>query len=182
MTSPRVTEIIMDAVGNRFEGVNPIVLDRACAFGTAVHATLTLHDRGKLGTYDPQLEGYLAAWKKFRTMYRPKFLSIEERLTDQDLGFTGQPDRIVLMQGQYWVLDFKTGAKSPEQAIQTAAYAHLFCIQSAKVNVYSMRRMCVFLDGQDFKVVEYDNPADRDVFRSMLALYYWKRNNNIGRG
>jgi hypothetical protein len=180
MNIPRVTEIISSCIGDKFKGVNPIVLDRACTFGTAVHQTLTLHDQDNLGEYDKALEPYLQAWIDFKAMYKPEFTLIEERMTDNALGFTGQPDRIAKMQGHTWVIDFKTGVKSPEQALQTAAYAHLYCGMNPRVSRYNIRRMCVFLHGEGFTVAEYKDPSDKDVFCSMVAVYNWKKNHNIG--
>ena len=174
----RVTEILTDVLGNKFDTVNPIILDRASKFGQAVHATLTLHDKNNLGEYDATLESYLSAWVKFREMYKPEFLLIEERLTDNVLGFTGQPDRIAIMQKKKWVIDFKTGQKSPEQALQTAAYEYLYL--SENPGSYGMRRMCVFLDGKDFKVMEYSDPSDRGIFLNMLSIAKWKKNHNLG--
>ena len=175
----RVTEILSNVLGNKFDMVNPIVLDRASKFGQAVHATLTLYDRNNLGEYDEVILGpYLSAWVDFRRMYNPEFLLIEGRLTDNFLGFSGQPDRIAKMQGRTWVIDFKTGQKSPEQALQTAAYEYLYSVNNK--STYQMRRMCVFLDGKGFTVVEYSDPADRGVFLSMLTVAKWKKNNNLG--
>lgn len=173
----RVTEILTDVLGNKFDAVNPIVLDRASRFGQAVHKTLTLHDQDNLGEYDAALEPYLSAWVDFRKMYNPEFSLIEERLTDSVLGFTGQPDRIAVMQGKTWVIDLKTGQKSPEQALQTAAYAYLYEVNNKKL--YSMRRMCVFLNGKGFTVVEYSDPSDRAIFLNMLSIAKWKRNHNL---
>ena len=175
----RVTGILSDVLGNKFDMVNPIVLDRSSKFGQAVLATLTLHDKDNLGEYDEAILGpYLSAWVDFKKMYKPEFLAIEERFTDETLGFTGQPDRIAKMQGRTWVLDFKTGQKSPEQALQTAAYEYLYNINNK--GLYQLRRMCIFLDGKGFNVVEYSDPADRGVFLSMLTVAKWKKNNNLG--
>ena len=174
----RVTEILTDVLGNKFDTVNPITLDRASKFGQAVHATLTLHDKNNLGEYDAVLEPYLSAWIDFREMYKPEFLLIEARLTDDVLGFTGQPDRIAVMQGKTWVIDFKTGQKSPEQALQTAAYEYLYTVTNQKL--YGIRRMCVFLDGKKFNVVEYSEKSDRGIFLNMLSIAKWKKNHNLG--
>ena len=175
----RVTEVLSDVLGNKFDMVDPAILDRTSKFGQAVHATLTLYDNDNLGEYDEAVLGpYLAAWIDFKQIYKPEFLAIEERLTDNVLGFTGQPDRIAKMQGRTWVIDFKTGQKSPEQALQTAAYEYLYGVNNK--GTYQMRRMCVFLDGKGFNVVEYSDPADRGVFLSMLTVAKWKKNNNLG--
>lgn len=174
----RVTEILTDSLGDKFSFVNPIVLDRASRFGQAVHRTLTLYDQNNLGEYDAALEPYLAAWVDFKKMYKPDFLLIEERLTDNVLGFTGQPDRIAIMQGKTWVIDFKTGQKSPEQALQTAAYEYLYQVNNKKLNC--LRRMCVFLDGKKFNVVEYSDPSDKAIFLNMLSIAKWKKNHNLG--
>lgn len=174
----RVTEIISDVLGNRFGAINPIVLDNACERGIAVHKTLTLYDKDDLGECHVTVEPYLDAWVEFKKMYKPEFLLIEQRLTDNVLRFTGQPDRIAVMQKKKWVIDFKTGQKSPEQALQTAAYEYLYL--SENPGSYGMRRMCVFLNGKDFNVVEYSDPSDKNIFLNMLSIAKWKKNHNLG--
>lgn len=87
--------------------------------GSAIHLATEYYDMGTLdeSDLDPQLVGYLEAWKKYRadTGYNPKY--IEKPLLHSIFGYCGKLDRDGL--------DIKSGAPAKWHILQAAAYNEL---------------------------------------------------------
>lgn len=171
---PSVTEIIKPL--QDFGNIPAFILERKAWVGTVVHATTELYDRGELGEYDPEIEGYLEAWRRFTTDYRPTWLDIEQRVCHGHYGYAGTVDRVGIIGREATIVDLKTSAQLyPEVAIQLAgyemAYAHSFPSKGQQ-----MGRMAVRLtaDG-NYEARSYtDLGTDCDVFLHCLAIHRWR--------
>ena len=161
---PSVTEIIKSVGLINFTGIDSEILSRAADFGTAAHQACHLDDLGDLDeqSLDENLKPYLKAWRAFKGDM--VFDAIEQPLYHPVWGFAGTPDRI--KENTIW--DLKTGTTVyPSTAIQLAGYAILADIPTA-------RRLAVqLLPTGKFKVTEYTDRKDREIFLAALAVYKW---------
>lgn len=103
----------------------------ALARGTAVHIATQYDDQGILSeeSLDPELLGYIRAWRKFRYETRWENLFIEYRGYQTVWDYAGTADRIGWFQystnTETCVLDIKTGRAPGWVALQLAAYSEL---------------------------------------------------------
>lgn len=167
---PSVTRILQSAGLIDFTGIDPVVLQRAADFGTAVHLATCLDDQGDLdeSTLDENLRGPLEAWRSFRGNI--KFEAIEQPLYSPIYMVAGTPDRIV------WntVIEIKTSSVVPAWAqLQTAAYAILADIPVAKRIVVHLKT------NGSYSIIEHKNRKDREVFLCCLALFNWRQNETL---
>lgn len=143
----------------------------AATRGTYVHEATALYDRGELDeeSLDPALTGYLGAYKRFRReVFSGEWQSIETP-SYHATGFAGTPDRV----HPKMVVDIKSGAKLPWHPIQLAAYAIL---AHNCVNGYGIERLGLYLhDDGTYKLYNYKNPNDFEVWRACLTVYNAKR-------
>ena len=124
-------------------------------------------------TIDPVLMPYFEAWKRFEveSSYAPD--SCETRLASDIYRFAGTIDHIGHPIGYFAIFDVKSGAPSPATGIQLAGYEILLTARGA-------RRFALHLkDDGNYKLIEYKDRNDRNVFLSALALWNWKQNNNV---
>ncbi|MFA6142477.1 MAG: hypothetical protein WC738_04190 [Candidatus Omnitrophota bacterium] len=176
---PRVTEILRAEGLIDFSKVPQDIMERAQLFGTAVHSTTELWDKGTLNLMklDPLLIPYLEGWKKFIKDYGISFKpdEIERQLISIKWGFKGTPDRWPIVQGKRTLIDLKSStAMYPSTSIQTAAYQILLEENGIKVQ----QRWGIQLNDKGiYKIIPYTKLSDRTVFLSALNLWKWKKEN-----
>lgn len=175
---PSVTQILNGVGLIDFSGIPSRVLDIAKERGTTVHLITELLDRDELdeSTIDPDLIGYVDAYRKFVEEYHIAKITAIEKLVYSDakhLGYAGTLDRkAVLSTGLKLLYDIKTTAeKSQVHALQVTAYE---LADGEKMDQLG----CVYLaaDGK----YEFQ-PYDRCVsgWLAALQLYKWKKNNHL---
>ncbi len=168
---PGVTSVL--APLSDFSMVAPDLLQRASAFGRAVHLACEFDDRRELdeGQLDGALLPYVQAWRKFSREFEVEWTGIEHRLFHRTLRYAGTLDRAGTVRGRAAIVDIKTST-SLYAAVgpQLAAYARAF----DPVTPGSRLRMAVQLksDGTYF-AKEYTDPTDWPVFASLLTLRTW---------
>ena len=138
--------------------------------GTYVHQATALYDRGELDeeSLDPQLKGYVEAWKKFREEegFTPRH--IEEAFCHEGLGFAGTIDRTgVIRRERPIIIDIKTGAFARWMSIQLNAYQILIEGHGSLLAVRLNR------DGT-YQMKYYEDEEDTKIFLAALNLYKWK--------
>lgn len=174
---PNVTRVL-EAVGlSDFGDVNPLVLALAQVRGTAVHLCTALDDRADLdeSSVDPELTGYLAAWRKFSRETHHEWTFIEEMAFHPRYEYATTADRIGLMFGNPAVVEIKSGPPQPATGPQTAAQAH--CFFPSGVADRSVRRYgCHLRADGTYSLIEYKDRTDFGAFLSALTLYNWKNN------
>lgn len=175
---PSVTEVLKGVGIIDFSMVPASILDRACKFGTAVHMTTELSDRGILDeeTLDPNLKPYLAGWRLFRQEYGFIPTHIEGRIFSKIYRVAGTPDRVGSwnIDDSIIIPDIKTSFELyPANAIQLAAYEMMYKeITKPKVKV---KRLSVLLDDKGaYKVNEWKDKNDLNIFIAALSVYNWK--------
>lgn len=138
--------------------------------GTAVHAATWLDDQGMLdeATVDPQIVGFVEAWRRFRKESGFTPIGGETPLHHPLHRYAGTPDR--------WdaslLVDLKTGQGAPWHILQRAAYRELLKQAGVKIK----RDLCVYLkvDGRYTTSKETSSTQDLSVFLSAQILNRWK--------
>ena len=167
---PSVTQVIGGAGLSDFSKVNPDILKRSQAFGTATHLACMLDDKHQLDmkSLDPALFPYLKSWQKFKRDFGiTDFKEIEKQVYSTKYQYAGCLDRL-------WedaLIEIKTSTSIPITAgLQLAGY------QNAYEEMYKVkikRRLCVQLLDGTYKMEEYKEKSDRTVFLSCLNLHNW---------
>ncbi len=90
--------------------------------GTAVHACAPLVARGIEFTHDGQIDGQVAALRRFFREVKPEVIACEERVYSTRHGYAGTLDLVARVNGTVCVIDYK--ASIPVSVpYQLAAYA-----------------------------------------------------------
>jgi hypothetical protein len=169
---PSVTQIISDM---GLYGDTSYFTDYCRERGSFVHKIIQYHTEGTLdeATIDPALQGYFDAWLKFQR--EADFVSdaCEKVMVSDSYRFAGTVDHVGHLNGHYTCLDVKTGGSSPAHALQTAGYSIL--LKHPGVRRFSLH---VKNDGK-YKLIEHKDSQDMQIFKAAVAIWYWKRNNDI---
>lgn len=136
--------------------------------GKRVHIATAMYDEGQdVPGLEPELQGYLAAWCKFREESNCEIRSIEKRVCSEAWGVAGTIDRELYIRCLTTIGDIKTGGPAPWHALQTAGYG--VCEGTR------WQRMCIYLkpDGT-YSIKVHNDSSDFDAFHAFLAGYNWK--------
>ena len=122
---PSVTQVIGQV--QDFSAIPPGVLKRATERGSMVHHVCELFDQDRLDVdlCNPEVKSYLDSWRAFRHTYEPTIDRIEETVqTGGEAPYHGRYDRLVRINGKWWLLDIKTSSAINKKtcAMQLAAY------------------------------------------------------------
>lgn len=169
---PSVSEILQSSGASDFSFVKPEVMKRAQEFGTAFHRVAHLMEQGKLKSYDPAMEPWIAKLRLWSEIARPQWSIMEKPLASR-FGFAGTPDRFGSF-GSYKnaILDYKTGAYSPAHAIQTAGY-QILTEENLRLKVKN--RFTLYISDDKYNMIEHKDKNDKSIFLSMLQVYNWKK-------
>jgi hypothetical protein len=99
--------------------------DTAADLGTAVHAMAEAIGRGDPVAVDESVRPYLAAYRRdFLDVFAPRFLAVEAMVCSERYEYGGTADAFVEIDGEIWLLDYKTGAGVyPDSALQLSGLA-----------------------------------------------------------
>ena len=144
----------------------------ACQRGTYVHQVVEWELNGELDreALDPALLPYLNAWKRFVADSGYASLCSEYRMASTLYRFAGTADQIGTLNNCRVIIDVKSGAVAPCTALQLAGYEILY---DAPCKRFALQLM----DNGKYKLTEYKDRGDRNVFLAAVALYQWKANN-----
>jgi|SRR5690606_9702692 len=122
---PGVTTVLKLVSGADYAGVDPDVLARAAARGTAVHRMVELDGQGILDedSLDDELRPYLAQWRQF--MAQSGFVSLlqEGKVASRRYGYAGTLDLFGVLNGRFALIDVKSVVRVMRATgPQTAAY------------------------------------------------------------
>jgi len=94
--------------------------------GSYAHKAAALDVQGNLDekTVDPEITGYLKAWRTFRVERKVTVLATEKPVYHEELDYCGTLDAVVVIEGIAFpiVLDLKSGSPAPWHVLQVAAY------------------------------------------------------------
>ncbi len=168
---PSVTQILQGCGIVNYSGIPTDVLERKAAIGKAVHLACEYYDAGILEGVPNLYAPYVEAYKRASTDLSWRWDCIEHRKIGRVDGmqFGMQLDRLGMIYGSTSLVELKTTAAiEPSWGIQLAAY-HL------GMEIASMRRYALWLkeDG-NYRLIEYKDKRDFQIFRQALSLEYWK--------
>ncbi len=178
---PSVTQVLQEVGIIDFSKVPASLLEAARKFGTATHLTTALSDKKILdeGDLDIHLKPYLEGWRLFRQEYGfvPEF--IEKSMYSKIYRVAGTPDRIGKwrIDDSIIIPDIKTSFEfSPANGIQLAGY-ELLIKENLKPKT-RIKRLSILLNGQGtYKIQEYKDKSDVNVFIAALSIYNFKVKN-----
>ena len=179
MNYPRVTQILKEAGLVNLDHINQDILNRASAFGTAVHEACRLYDLDDLNenTLDPALRPYLNAWIKFKKDSLLENIQIEQSVISKRYQYRGTPDRISLFKGKITVIDIKTGQIYPSAAIQTAAYLEAYNSGKSRIEKAKERLVIQLCKDGLYRLApdKFFSKSDFSVFLATLTIRNWRQ-------
>lgn len=135
----------------------PWLAKEAADRGTRIHAACAAMDwLNDPVAYDPDIAGYLLAYRRFLDDYRPDWEGIEYTVGNAAFGLAGTIDRFGhLYDGRSCILDIKTGAKLHDAPLraQLSGYKrllvqdrhfwpdHLYALQLSRDGTYVLREV-----------------------------------------
>jgi len=152
--------------------------ETARQFGTALHKTIALIEKGKRIAFDSQLAPFILQWEKFKFAFSGmKIIEIETPLYSDKYQYAGTPDILAEYRGQLILIDLKSGAPSKLWELQTAAYWQLF----KEIGKRPDKIYCVQLEQTGFKLFDYSKAVQLNftIFLSFLNVTKWKLKNNL---
>ena len=174
---PGVSEII-EGVGLMDANAKQFYTQYHSDRGTAVHAATVMIDNGTLdeSSIDPEIVGYLEAYKKFLVEYEPMWLKSEYLVFDKKLFYAGRLDRYGYLCAMQGVVDIKTGQKTKWHAIQLALYAlamgNYFAPDALVFGLY-LHKDGSFKASRD--LVNYTDPEIFKVAEAATRLFHWRQ-------
>lgn len=187
---PSVTQVLQGVGIIDLSGIPANRLEAARLFGIAAHKATALSDKGTLDeeNLDKNLRPYLEGWKLFRQEYGFTPDLIERAVYSEIYRVAGTPDRIGKwrIDSSIIIPDIKTGfALSSANAIQLAGYElifrdnlYKFIFTKALKSKIKIKRLSVLLNDKGrYKIQEYKNKNDTNVFLSALSVYNFKEKN-----
>lgn len=176
---PSVTEII-EPIRPDYSMVSADVLEIKRSLGVAVHLACELDDEGELveDETDPVVMAYVHGWRRFLRDTGARVEENERQLYHPTLHYAGTLDRFAVVKREGWLLDLKIVRPHPAPAygVQTAGYDLL---RQANGGRPADRRGTVhLLDDGSYRMKLYDDPNDHYVFRALLSVHHWKKENS----
>jgi hypothetical protein len=177
---PSVTRALAPLIADFLARIPPDVLERKRQIGQAVHSAIALDIANDLdeSTVDPACEGYVAAWRRFRSeagLTEAYIGAVEQRRYHDLYRYAGTPD-MELCLGRWAVVDTKCSyGIHPAVGPQTAAYRELINREGGKGEHAIQDRYALHLkpDGT-YRLEQLKEQTDLEVFRSCLAIHHWK--------
>jgi len=169
---PAVNDILQAVGLADYSKINARVIDRARAFGKAVHRATHLWDEHNLNekTLSAPLVPYLTGWKNLHKDHKIAFLEIEIPRYSA-LGFAGTMDRYARFDGRKTIIDIKsTKILTLANILQTAGYEILLEEDGIKIDY----RIIVQLDPlfkRGYKLYYCEDQSDRNGFMSCFNTY-----------
>lgn len=154
------------------------ILKAAADRGTAVHLATEYEDQDNLDLDSclPEWIPYIEAYKKFRAEIKAEILFTEQRLVHPKLFYAGAVDRVLEIDGDYWIVDLKTTGELYEHVgIQLAAYAELLN-QNLEKPVKLRRAALQLKNDGSYVFREHTKADDWSAFLACLTLINWNRN------
>jgi len=174
---PGVTTALKVCSAADYAGVDPEVMARAAARGTAVHRMIELDATGRLDetSVDDQLLPYLEKWRQFVTQSRFVPILAEHRVASRRYGYGGTLDLFGFLNDKLALIDAKSVVRvMPTTGPQTAAYElalrewdpHILPPHS-KVARYALQ---LPRDAR-WQLVPFTSPRDTRTFLAALEIH-----------
>lgn len=157
------------------------IRDRAKDAGSEVHQIAEAISRGQAVTIADELQPYVAAYRKWRDEWEPRFLAAEEMVVSVQHHYAGTFDAIVEIAGETWMVDYKTSkGVYPETGLQLAAYSNADFIGrpgiSRRFRIPDIDQHAVLhLRPEGYEFVPFDvRDVDFEAFLHAASLRQWR--------
>ena len=91
------------------------ILQAKCELGQRVHVAIEEELSGGFRIDVVQESGYVQCFQNWHEIVQPKVFRLEQRLYDDNFGFTGQLDAILDLDGELVITDYKTSSVPNEK-------------------------------------------------------------------
>lgn len=178
---PGVTSVLKLVSGADYAGVDPDVLARAAARGTAVHRMVELDGQGILDedSLAEELQPYLVQWRQFRAQSGFVILAQECRVASRRHGYAGTLDLFGVLNGRFALVDVKSVVRVMRTTgPQTAAYevALRECRPDLLPGDAPVDRFALQLrPGASWQLVPFPSRSDARVFLGALTCHTFMR-------
>lgn len=184
---PLVTQILRPISG--YDGVPEDVLAFAAERGTAIHEATELDDANDLdeASIDPQIAGYVEAWRAFRRESRFMPIASEGRVFHPDNRYAGTFDALGVLNGRLTIVEKKATARlMPATGPQVAAYMMAYnALRENRVHVHGiglerpLARQCIAVQlrkDDTYRIHDYTPDYNEHValFRALVTLARWE--------
>ena len=144
----------------------------AAARGTTVHGYCEAKSKGEGYTVAKEYKGYTDALDSWWGTNEPKVLKNEVELYSDKYGYAGRCDAIVDINGEDWVLDYKTGKSIyKEVGLQLSAYRHAL-IEMGVVQDVKMGVLLLMVTGE-YQFKETNDSIEN--FVNVMKVWRWSR-------
>ncbi len=140
--------------------------------GVLIHRITEWEDTGELdeSSVDPNLAGYLSAYRQFKTDTGFNVMETEKKFYSQRWGYCGRVDKFGELFSYYSVLDVKSGGPHEADRFQSSAY--LFGLKDAGFRVWRAWDLYLKPTGK-YNLVEQKRPSE--LFSKFLkGVSEWK--------
>lgn len=161
---------------NAYEHVDRDTLAAAALFGQHVHEAVDLLNRNELdlSSLTVAVAAYVTGWQRFLDESGFVVVESEARVYHPKLHYAGTLDAV----GKFprhkdlSLIDVKTGSTVPRScAPQTAAYSEAW---AASKKTRRLKRYCVHLGPDTYKLIPLTGITDFDIFKAALMLHRWQ--------
>ena len=154
-----------------FSKVPQSILLPAQTRGNHVHKVIQLALAGTLDypSTDPLLLEYLETFNKFLEDYKAEVIVSELSGYSKVWSFSWTLDLVLRINDKLALFDIKSGTVQKSAALQTAAY--LIGYEETTKSKIKGGRFCLALKPDGYKVIEYSNKRDIDVWKSLCVIH-----------
>lgn len=161
---------------NAYEHVDRDTLAAAALFGQHVHEAVDLLNRNELdlSSLTVAVAAYVTGWQRFLDESGFVVVESEARVYHPRLHYAGTLDAVGQLPKyrDLVLIDVKTGSTIPKTVgPQTAAYSEAW---AASKKTRRLRRYCVHLGPDSYKLIHLSDITDFDVFKASLMLHRWQ--------
>lgn len=152
----RVSEIL--AQWDRFGGIDPDILCKKAALGTAVHDAINGDSANIFLPLKDDEKGYFESFQKWKKLVGAEIVETEVRLYCDKLKITGCIDALVKLPGveQLVIVDYKTSANESDKIWpMQGAFYHYLASQNGKKPAPNLLFIKLNKDGMQPKVYTY---------------------------
>jgi len=171
---PSVSEIIKDGLNIQYVGLNDFYATR----GKYIHKAIELFNKNVLdmNSLVPHIQNFFQSYLSFHNEYIQKVIEIEKIVYNEELRYAGTLDMVVKLKysKEPIIIDIKTGSYQGFYELQTAGYWLAYGNKKCKRGLLMLDN-----EGKQAKLIMCENKRDMDVFKGLVHLYYWKKENKI---
>lgn len=171
---PSVTTILSPLVD--FSKIPVATLERKRMLGTALHKCIELHylDDLDTSTIHEDVAPYFNAFLKFLSESGFKVEKSEMRVFSKTYGYAGTLDLIGTLNKERVLIDTKSVAMLGQSVgPQLAGYKQAYEELNPKLKIAKRFALQLKPDGT-YRLPEYNDRRDFEVFKSCLSIYNWK--------